>query len=228
MDDNKARPLSLIDAVRAARISEAERIGVVVDLRDAELARLEILADLVKPVFAEIPAGIDLFDTGLVPGATPRFFVDMIAFVEMGRDKRTYRFLQDSRYGRRIIVENTDAAVVAERITAYVAERLVARDRMLADLAARSAPMPDRVQPAAETRRLPDAPPAPPTRLISGEEPMPPTERSPQEALAEPVPAGMPVPPTRRLRLPGSVLFILGVAAGVLAILALAEIVARP
>ncbi|QCK88314.1 hypothetical protein E8L99_22395 [Phreatobacter aquaticus] len=225
MDDNRARPLSLTDAVRAARISEAERTGVVVDLRDAELARLEILADLVKPVFADIPAGIDLFDTGLVPGATPRFFVDMIAFVEMGRDKRTYRFLQDTRYGRRVIVESAEAQVLAERITAYVAERLVARERMLAEASARPAEqvgLSSRTEPRAAAAEV-NTPTTAPVALLSE------ASASTAETQIEPAPAEtLPKPMGRRRRLPGSVLFILGVAAGILAVLLLAELVARP
>ena len=37
------RPVSLRDALRKARIEAADRTGVVVDLRDAEVARLEQL-----------------------------------------------------------------------------------------------------------------------------------------------------------------------------------------
>ena len=40
-----AKPMRLRDALRKARIEAADRTGVVVDLRDAEVARLEILND---------------------------------------------------------------------------------------------------------------------------------------------------------------------------------------
>jgi hypothetical protein len=46
---NEQKPL--MDAVRAARIDAAERSGVVVDLRDAELARLELLNVALEPLF---------------------------------------------------------------------------------------------------------------------------------------------------------------------------------
>ena len=38
----ESRPVRLRDALRQARIEAADRTGVVVDLRDAEVARLEI------------------------------------------------------------------------------------------------------------------------------------------------------------------------------------------
>ena len=46
----------LKDAVREARIEAAERSAVIVDLRDAELARLELLNEALDPVFKDIPA----------------------------------------------------------------------------------------------------------------------------------------------------------------------------
>src|SRR4051794_22158013 len=111
MADRKAetgavRAPRLIDAVRQARIDIAERAGVVVDLRDAETARLEILNEALDPVYAELPAGIELFDRGITNGDPPRLWVDMVAFVAMGRDKRIYRLLQDTRFGRRVLAES--------------------------------------------------------------------------------------------------------------------------
>ena len=47
-----ARPVRLRDALRQARIEAADRTGVVVDLRDAEVARLEILNEALDPLFA--------------------------------------------------------------------------------------------------------------------------------------------------------------------------------
>ena len=50
-----AKPMRLRDALRQARIEAADRTGVVVDLRDAEVARLEILNEALDPLFAQIP-----------------------------------------------------------------------------------------------------------------------------------------------------------------------------
>ena len=119
-------------AVRQARIEAAERTGVVVDLRDAEVARLEILKEALDPVFAEIPPGIDLFDRGISHGDTPRLWLDAVVHVVMGRDKRVYRLVQDTSYGRRVLEESSEVGPIVETVTSYIARRLVERERSLA------------------------------------------------------------------------------------------------
>src|ERR1700722_1794790 len=91
----QSRPVRLRDALRQARIEAADRTGVVVDLRDAEVARLEILNEALDPLFKEIPDHVDMFDRGISQGVTPRLWIDVVAHVVMGRDKRIYRFVQD-------------------------------------------------------------------------------------------------------------------------------------
>jgi hypothetical protein len=123
----------LKDAVREARIEAAERSAVVVDLRDAECARLELLNEALNPLFADIPAQVELFDRGISRGDVPRLWIDVIAHVEMGRDKRQYRFVQDTRYGRATLAESHDIPEIVKAVTRYVARRLVERERALAD-----------------------------------------------------------------------------------------------
>ena len=132
---NTERPLD--DAVREARIEAAERSGVVVDLRDADVARLELLNEALDPLFKDIPDDVELFDRGLSKGDIPRLWIDVVAHVEMGRDKRQYRFVQDTRYGRAILAESYEVPVLADAITRYVARRLVERERALTDDAGR-------------------------------------------------------------------------------------------
>ena len=108
------RPVRLRDALRQARIEAADRTGVVVDLRDAEVARLEILNEALDPLFREVPDNVDLFDRGISQGVTPRLWIDVIAHVVMGRDKRIYRFVQDTRYGRKVLAESHDVPVDRE------------------------------------------------------------------------------------------------------------------
>jgi len=124
-------PRRLRDALRQARIESAERTAVIVDLRDAEIARLEILNEALDPLFAEIPDTIDIFDRAIARADKPRLWIDLVAHVDMGRDNRTYRFMQDSRYGRQILAETTDVAVVVEAVSKYVARRIVERERAL-------------------------------------------------------------------------------------------------
>jgi hypothetical protein len=125
------RPIRLRDALRQARIEAADRTGVVVDLRDAEVARLEILSDALDPLFSQIPDQIDLFDRGLSQGETPRLWIDVVAHVVMGRDKRIYRFVQDTRFGRMVLAESHEVAVMVQAVTGYVARRMIERERAL-------------------------------------------------------------------------------------------------
>src|SRR6266481_5594881 len=108
-------PQRLRDALRKARVDQAERSAVVVDLHDAEVARL------------------DLFDRGISRGETPRLWIDAIAHVCMGPDKRVYRFLQETRYGRKVLAESVNVPEIVHAVTKYLAQRLLERERALAD-----------------------------------------------------------------------------------------------
>jgi len=125
-------PPRLKVAVRQARIEVAERTSVVVDLRDAEVARLEILNEALDPVFAEIPPEVDLFDRGISRGDVPRLWLDAVAHVVMGHDKRVYRLVQDTSYGRRVLEESGEVEPIVAAVTQYIARRLVERERALA------------------------------------------------------------------------------------------------
>jgi hypothetical protein len=124
-------PSPLKEAMHEARVEAAERTSVVVDLRDAELARLELLNDALDPLFAEIPPDVDLFDRGVSRGETPRLWIDAVAHVAMGRDKRAYRFLHDTRIGRRVLAESHEISDIVQAVTTYVARRIVERQRAL-------------------------------------------------------------------------------------------------
>src|SRR6478672_11108442 len=125
------RPTRLRDALRQARIEAADRTGVVVELRDAEVARLEILNEALDPLFAQIPEQVDLFDRGVSQGETPRLWIDVVAHILMGRDKRIYRFVQDTRFGRIVLAESHEVNAIVEAVTDYVARRMVEREHAL-------------------------------------------------------------------------------------------------
>lgn len=122
----------LKEALRQVRVEAAERSGIVLEMREAEAARLDMLNEALDPVFADVPAGVDIFDRGVSRGEIPRLWIDATAHVMMGRDKRTYRFVQDTRYGRKVLSESADIGVTAKAITRYVAARLIERERVLA------------------------------------------------------------------------------------------------
>src|SRR3954467_4045086 len=115
---NEPGPLKA--AVRKTRIEIAEKSSVVVDLRDAEVARLELLNDALDPLFNETPPDVDLFDRGISRGDTPRLWLDAISHVAMARDKRRYRFVQDTRFGRKVLAESNEIGEIVQAITHYV------------------------------------------------------------------------------------------------------------
>lgn len=121
----------LSDAVRDVKNAFADRDDVVVDMREAHRMRLDLLAAELAPVFADVPADMDNFDFVVSSGLQPRLWIDAVSHVAMGRDRRTYRFLRDTRIGRVVLAESTEMKPVADQVTRYVAERIVERQRMM-------------------------------------------------------------------------------------------------
>src|SRR3954453_131673 len=137
-DPSAEKPMRLRDALRKARIEAADRTGVVVDLRDAEVARLEILNEALDPLFEQIPGQIDLFDRGISQGENPRLWIDVVAHVAMGRGRRIYRSVRDGRFGRIVLAESHEVAAIVQAVTDYVARRMVEREHALV-----ATPMPE-------------------------------------------------------------------------------------
>jgi hypothetical protein len=129
--DLAARP-DLAAEIRQARVENAERAEAIADLREIEMGRLALLESALKPVVGQTPPGVDMFDLALAQGAHPRLFIDMIAFIDMAHDRRTYRFHQDTRNGRVLIAENQSVDAIAATVARYVARRLIERERALA------------------------------------------------------------------------------------------------
>jgi len=121
----------LADAVREVKNWMADRDDVVVEMREASRMRLELLAQELQPVFDETPKDLDQFDFVISSGLQPRLWIDATAHVAMGRDRRVYRFVRDTRLGRVVLAESAEMKTVAARVIRYVAERLVERQRML-------------------------------------------------------------------------------------------------
>jgi hypothetical protein len=118
-------------AIREVRIAHSERNDVVVEFREAEIARLELLGEALEGVIADLPPDGDQFLVGILPGQPPRFWVDATSFVVMGRDKRQYLFQKDSRLGRTTLAEGANVETIADAVTRYVAERIVEREQAI-------------------------------------------------------------------------------------------------
>ena len=127
--DGNVRRLS--DVIREVKNHQADRDDVVVEMREAQRTRLELLAQELEPVFADIPEDAANFDLAISSGMQPRLWIDAVTHVTMGRDRRTYRFLRDTRLGRVVLAESSEIKPVADSVARYIAERLVERQRMI-------------------------------------------------------------------------------------------------
>lgn len=124
-----ARRLS--DAIRDVKNAAADREDVVVELREATRMRLDLMAAELAPVFADVPSDLDMFDFAVSSGLQPRLWIDAVSHVAMGRDRRTYRFVRDTRLGRVVLAESTSIKPVADQVTRYIAERMIERQRVM-------------------------------------------------------------------------------------------------
>ena len=129
MPAERVRKLS--EVVREMKNAAADREDVVVEMREASRTRLELLAQELEPVFSEIPQDDPAFDFVISSGEQPRLWIDAVAHVTMGRDRRTYRFLRDTRLGRVVLAESVEIKPVADQVTRYIAERVVERQRFV-------------------------------------------------------------------------------------------------
>ena len=121
----------LADVIREVKNAAADRDDVVVELREASRTRLELMAAELAPLFAQVPADIDIFDFTISSGLQPRLWIDAVSHVAMARDRRTYRFVKDTRAGRVVLAEATQIKPVADQVARYVAERMVERERLM-------------------------------------------------------------------------------------------------
>ena len=130
--DESQKPPSLRSALRRARSESAEQTEAFAELRQADAARLELLEDSIRPILDQTPDDVEMFDLGVTHGDRPRLFLDMISFVDLAHDRRTFRFFQDTRHGRVLIAESDSPDRIVAAVTNYVARRLVEREQALA------------------------------------------------------------------------------------------------
>ena len=114
-----AQARRLADAIREVKNAAADRDDVVVELREASRTRLELLAAELAPLFAEVPADIDLFDFTISsgPAAAP---LDRRG--QPCRDGRAtaapIASCKDTRLGRVVLAEVADIKPVADQVDA--------------------------------------------------------------------------------------------------------------
>lgn len=224
MDDRaRQRPdavANLREAVRRARLDDADRSTAAADLKAAEQIRLEILRDALAPILAELPEDAALFDHGIVPGDRPRLHIDILAFVDVAEDRRQYRLVQDTRWGQRVMAETDDIQTIIRAVTDYVALRLVEREKALRSDSVQGSLLRHAVEPR------PLLAPATPSRPAIQAEPPRVEPNQPAPASIAPLPAG-PVPRRTNPAVAAFLWFALGTVVGGLAILAVGIIRAR-
>ena len=130
----------LSGALRKARLAEAAHFEAVLGIKDSKSLRLQVLKDDIVPVIAATPEAANIFDLALVPGEPPRLWVDLISFVVMEPDYRTYRLQQDNQGGREALFETADRAEMVNYLKTYLAHRMIARERQIAHAAPVSKP----------------------------------------------------------------------------------------
>jgi hypothetical protein len=130
MSSEKANTVhDLQSAIQSVRLEQARQDDALEDLREAERTRLTMLEEALAGVFDDVPESHRDLALSILPGDPPRFWVDATAYVVMARDKRTYRFVKDTRLGRTVLYEGEDVEGAADAVTRYVAERIVEKQR---------------------------------------------------------------------------------------------------
>ena len=130
----------LSGALRKARLAEAAHFEAILGIKDSKSLRLQVLKDDIAPLVAATPEAAQVFDLALVPGEPPRLWIDLISFVEMEPDYRTYRLQQDNQAGREALFESANRAEMANYLKSYLAHRMIARERQIVRAAPLSQP----------------------------------------------------------------------------------------
>ncbi len=132
MEDNVVpheRVRSLREAVNKARIADADRGDALEERRQSEQVRLDLVIRELEGVFKDAAEKSDQFVFEISKGATPRLWIDATSHVVMANDIRSYRFVKDTRLGRIVLAETDDIGALADRVTSYIAERVIDQER---------------------------------------------------------------------------------------------------
>ena len=100
-------------ALRWARLAEAAHRDALAQLDNAAAIRLQLMADRLAPV---LPTGIGLAGPLAAAGERPRLWIDLVLFIEMALDPKTYRLSLEGSDGRVVLFETQDPAEMAERV----------------------------------------------------------------------------------------------------------------
>jgi len=111
------------------RDAMAERQDAFEGLREQERALLQALQEELQAFAEDVPKDDDWVLLTLSKGDKPRFWVDPTSHVAIDRDRRTYRFLRDTKLGRIVLRESGDVRIIAQAVADTIAERMIERER---------------------------------------------------------------------------------------------------
>jgi hypothetical protein len=117
-------------ALKQARLAEAAQLEAVVSLRDARSLRLLALRDALKGELEGHEPALSLFELNIQDAEKPKLWLDLISFIEMEPDPKTYRLVQDGSQGRVRLYETADALLMQDRALKHMAHRLVVHDKL--------------------------------------------------------------------------------------------------
>ena len=128
-----SRTALLEEALQRARASQAEFLDAKANVSDLRFLRLEALAEEMASI-TRGQTGLDVFMTlKAIPGDPPRLIVDASSHVVMEPDPRTYMLIHDGPEERKILCETESRREIEEKLTEYVAHRIVEQERATGD-----------------------------------------------------------------------------------------------
>src|SRR5262245_17995725 len=122
---------SFEDSLRRARLAQAAHLDALTGVRDAELLRLQALRDDLLVLVQRDSRLKELTDLALVGGDPAKMWIDLVTYVVMARDSRTYSLVEDRATGRESLFSSRDRGVMERSIAEPLAHRLVDGERML-------------------------------------------------------------------------------------------------
>ncbi len=117
-------------ALRSARMAQADHLNAIFEIRDIQHLRLEALREDLEKVISEKPGAQDVTDLTVDASEPYRLWIDVLSYVIMEPDPRTYRFVQDTEEERQLIFETKDRPEMVKKITEYVAHRMIEQERL--------------------------------------------------------------------------------------------------
>ena len=123
---------ALTTALIEARLAQAAQFEAVARVHDARTLRLEALRDCLMPELANSPHLRELVVINIQDWEIPRLWIDLITYVVMEPDPKSYRLVQSSERGLETLLETRDAEQMQRYVLSQIAHRAVAVERAIA------------------------------------------------------------------------------------------------